>query len=92
MKLSRALEGSKDGTSKKSHLLKVWQQTGRMPDELEKVMSPPLDFIYLWNWLQELNCPMAFSELKAWQELTKRKLLRWEIMAMVRLDGVRAHG
>lgn len=86
------MEGSESGQSKKSHLLKVWNQTGRMPTELQKVMDPPQEVMYLWEWLGDLVYPLSFVELKAWQELTARQLSAWEVRAMVELDKVRANG
>ena len=68
------------------------KQTGRMPDELDKVMSPPREFLYLWDWLLELECPVHFAELLYWQEVTGRRLALWEVKAMIQLDRIRAHG
>lgn len=75
--------------SKKSHLMKVWEQTGRMPDELRKVIPAPKEFMYLWNWLWELATPLSYAELRYWQELTGRSLSRWEVSALQELDRVR---
>lgn len=78
--------------SKKQHLLKVWKQTGRKPKELDEVLPPPTDLIYLWDWLGNFTYPLSFTELEAWTRLTGRSLARWQIQAMAELDKVRAHG
>lgn len=63
-----------------------------MPDELEEVMSPPRELMYLWEWLRDHMYPLSFTELVAWQGLTGRHLSRWEVSALVLLDKVRSHG
>lgn len=78
--------------SKKSHLIKVWTQTGRKPVELEKVIPRPTSLFYLWEWLCEQVYPLSFTELESWQRLTGRSLSMWEVKALIELDKVRSYG
>lgn len=86
------MPGSESGLSKKAHLYMVWKQTGRMPDELGKVIPVPEEMMYLWDWLNELQYPLSFMELEAWQRSTQRKLEGWEVRVMQELDKVRSYG
>lgn len=88
-KLSKPVEGGTQ--SKMEHLRAVWKQTGVKPTELE-LPEVPREMLYLWKWLCDLIYPMSFSELKAWGELTGRKLSRWEVEVLIRLDTVRSNG
>jgi hypothetical protein len=89
--LSKPVEGG--GTqSQIEHLRAVWKQTGRKPLELDKIPEPPRDLVYLWNWLNDLIYPMSYSEVIAWGTLTGRKLAKWEVAVMMRLDRVRSNG
>ena len=90
--MSKPLEGGASTLSKKAHLLKVWEQTGRMPGELGKVYPVPESLFYLWEWLSDQVYPLSYVELEAWQRLTKRKLSLWEIRALIELDKVRSYG
>lgn len=57
------LEGS--SSSKRTHLNKVWEQTGKKPDELEKAPKPPKELLYIWDWFIQL---IQFGEIN-WQTL-----------------------
>ena len=72
--------------------MKVWSQTGRMPEELGKVIPTPQELYYLWVWLSEQVYPLSYVELEAWQRVTGRNLALWEVRAMIELDKVRSYG
>ena len=85
------MEGGQSTLSQKSHLAKVWQQTGKMPPQLEKVIPRPKELVYLWDWLCEQVYPLSFTELEAWQRVTGRRLYLWEVRALIELDKVRSY-
>jgi len=50
-------------------------------------LCPP-ELLYLWEWFKELDNgdPLTFSELKAWSEMTHRRLRDWEVTTLVKLS------
>ena len=90
--LSKPVEGGHTTQSKMEQLRAVWKQTKVKPPELEAIPEPPRDLLYLWEWLGDQMYPLSYAELTAWQGLTRRRLARWEVEVMMRLDRVRSHG
>jgi hypothetical protein len=70
----------------------VYKQTGRLPQPLAELPTPPEELLYLWIWLCQLQHPMIYTELESWAKLNHRQLALWEIEALATLDRVRANG
>ena len=67
--MSLPVEGSE--SSKKTHLTKVWEQTGKKPKELADQPEMPEGIEYVWVWFLELLQGGTFSwtEIRAWSDM-----------------------
>lgn len=63
------MQGSK--STKRTHLEKVWKQTGVKPKELADQPDLPQELEHLWGWFLELIQGGKFSwvEVQAWSSL-----------------------
>jgi hypothetical protein len=86
--LSLPVEGSK--TSKKTHLVKVWKQTGKKPKELEEQPECPQELFHVWEWFLELMPGGGFSwaNLDAWGRLSGVNPTAYETRLLSRLQTV----
>jgi len=78
-------------------LLAAWRQTGVMPQELADAPSQPEQLAYLWGFFLDLSrqrtnngfgvLPLQYADIYAWTRLNEQPLDRWELDAILRLDG-----
>lgn len=76
-----------DSLPVKTHLIKVWEQTGKKPKELE-FPDCPEELQYLKNWFFELyrgSKDITFSEIESWARLTATPIDPWEVNLLVEL-------
>lgn len=79
----------KDGTTRRGHLLQVYEATGRWSPELDKVEVPP-EGEYLWSLYWELrrDSALTFQEVEAWGRIHQVSLSPWEVGTLRGMDGV----
>ena len=68
-----------------------------MPEELANAPELPEPVKYLWGFFLDLSrqrgsngfgvLPLSYSDIHAWQQLNELSLDRWELDAILRLDG-----
>lgn len=70
-----------------------------MPEELEPVPCP-WEIKYLWGWFIDISrgrnysgmgapLPISHNEIKAWQDLTKITMEKWELEAIKAIDDIK---
>ena len=86
-----------DGKTLQWHLEIVYEQSGRMPAELD-IPDAPVELLYLWGYFLEMSkkrtCgamavnPLSDTEILAWQARKKITLDHFESECIDALDGV----
>ncbi len=77
--------------------MSAYRQTGRKHDLLEDL---PIGIFYnIWSWFCELDAArqvsefglqrLSYQEIKAWSQLTERKLSPFDVNIIKRLDSLR---
>jgi hypothetical protein len=89
-----------DGSTLNDHLKSLWRQTGRKPDQLERVEFPPL-MRAVWSHFLELNNartsngfganPLTYAEIYAWNNLTGANVSADDVRIIKQLDNVYLH-
>lgn len=66
----------------------MWKTLGRKPQQLEDAPQLPEELAYLWEWHKEVFTgePLTFAEMKAWSDMTGKRLLGWESEVVKSLD------
>ncbi|MDD1627270.1 MAG: hypothetical protein LUQ26_07325 [Methylococcaceae bacterium] len=88
------LEDLGDGVSLRTHLEKVYQTTGILPEELR--LNLPEPFTYLWDFFLQLHCARGsngfgpasinYHDILAWQTVTETQLKPFELRAILAMD------
>lgn len=89
------MEGS--GITRREHLESISRQLGRPDPELKGPAVPEI-LAYLMEWFYELSSgrrfgfsgpePLGWSDIQAWDELTDRRLHKWEAQILKQLDNL----
>ena len=95
IRLSLPIAGS-DATER-THLLKVWKQTGKKPKVLQDQPKMPDGMGYVWEWFLEIMNAgdMTWQSLMAWSSVTGTKLTHTEselLLQLNRLYATKQHG
>lgn len=88
--MSLPIEGSK--STKRTHLNKVWEQTGVKPKELADQPELPKELDYIWGWFIEILGGGTFSwaELQSWASIRGVRLQAGEIELLLSLNNLYA--
>jgi len=87
--------GKDSKTTIRESLEQVEAQTGFRPADLEPPYLPE-GALLIWQYFVELNAtrgggmgpaPISYSEMEAWQRMTRRYLPAWQITAIKRMDA-----
>jgi len=86
------------GITAREHLEQVEKQTGVKPEALRNPHKFPRLLHHIWSAFLRLNSartsgfsgpnPLTYTEMKAWQELTRTPLQARDFETIKRLDGV----
>jgi hypothetical protein len=87
------------GSSKtlRDHYDAVEKETGKAPEGIDDIIPVPDGVEYIFNWFRQLHqnrgvgvvvCPITWTDLMSWCQLTKTHLSPWEIAALMGIDGV----
>ena len=78
--------------SKKTHLLKVWKQTGKKPKDLADQTEIPYELAYVWEWFLELigSGEVSWVGLAAWSGVSGIKLQSRETQLLLSLNRLYA--
>lgn len=92
-----SLGSSSDPKSKRSQLLSVERQTGKLPDELVDLVELPESATFIWRWFIDLNNarqsgmsinPISYSEIAAYFSLYNIHPYEYEIQMIKILDNI----
>ena len=90
-------EAQSDGESLRTHLLSVYRQTGKLPEQLAIEPDMPQSVAHVWQYFTELHRtrggngfganPIAYMEIESWCRLSGISLYPWEVALITALDN-----
>lgn len=81
-----------DKTPLKQHLIKVYEATGKKPQQLAEQPEKPSELDYLLNWFYVLHNAtrgqITYTEISHWSKLACVRITAWEVAIIQRLSVV----